>query len=135
MKIFSKVNNKDIRTTSLMLFWCLYCSLWTDFTLFWCFCWLSASKCQLLSHSGLINVKSQQEVVMKATREWKQYGKYLKDLHVLSVFPPLTRDNLLIITIYQNSFFRVSFNQHISLLTWKILTIWLANKNTVLALL
>ena len=26
-------NNKGIRTTSLKLFWCLYLSLWTDFTL------------------------------------------------------------------------------------------------------
>ena len=25
-------NKKDLRTTSLMLFWCLYCSLWTDST-------------------------------------------------------------------------------------------------------
>ena len=27
-----KVNYKDTRTTSLALFWCLYCSFWTDFT-------------------------------------------------------------------------------------------------------
>ena len=27
-----KVNNKDIRTTPLMLFWCFYCKLRTYFT-------------------------------------------------------------------------------------------------------
>ena len=27
-----KVKNKDTRTTSMVSFWCLYCSLWTYFT-------------------------------------------------------------------------------------------------------
>ena len=29
---YVKVNNKDIRTTSMTSFWCLYCYLLTDFT-------------------------------------------------------------------------------------------------------
>ena len=27
-----KINNKDIKTKSMTLFWCLYCKLWTYFT-------------------------------------------------------------------------------------------------------
>ena len=45
-----QVSNKDTRTTSMTLFWCLYCELWTYFTSFssvsifdfeTCNCWLA----------------------------------------------------------------------------------------------
>ena len=32
VKTLSNVNNKDTRTTSLKLFWCPSCQVWTDFT-------------------------------------------------------------------------------------------------------
>ena len=46
-----KVNNRDIRTTSVKSFWCLYCKLWTDFTY-----WIWITECRLGRHQIILSL-------------------------------------------------------------------------------
>ena len=68
-----EINNEDTETTSLTLFWCLYCKLWTDFYIVLVFQSLALSNNYLLSVMTLLRKLLLKIAVLSVFFAFKRY--------------------------------------------------------------